>query len=81
MGNFLAITNLHDGVDLCSFPNMHLMKTYAHNDMNDAIFKVSLMDRHWLVSGGQDGSAHLYDVRPGQLFQKLEHSSGGQTIH
>lgn len=81
MGNFLAITNLHDGIDLYSFPNMHLVKTYAHKDMNDVIFKVLLMDRHWLVSSGQDGSARLYDVQSGQLLQKLEHSSGGQTIH
>jgi hypothetical protein len=77
MENFLAIANLHDGVDLYSFPDMHLIKTYSHGNMNDAIFKVSLMDKHWLVSGGQDGSARLYDVQSGQLLQKLEHGSGG----
>jgi len=52
MDNFLAIVNLHDGIDLYSFPNMHLIKTYSHGNMNDAIFKVSLMDKHWLVSSG-----------------------------
>jgi WD40 repeat protein len=74
--NFLAFTNLHDGVDLYSLPNMQLIKTYSHGHMNNAIFKVSLVDSDWLVSGGQDGFARLYDLQSGQFLQKLEHRLG-----
>jgi WD40 repeat protein len=55
---------------------MQLIKTYSHCYANTAIFKVSFIDKHWLVSGGQDGFAHLYDVQSGQLTQKLEHDAG-----
>jgi WD40 repeat protein len=72
----LAIANLHDGVDLYSIPNMQLIKTYSHGNTNNAIFKVSFVDTNWLVSGGQDGFARLFDVQSGQFLQKMEHGSG-----
>ena len=74
--NFMAVTNLDDGVDLYSVPTMQLIKTYLHGNVNNAIFKVSFVDNNWLVSGGQDGFARLYDWRSGQFLQRLDHSSG-----
>ena len=74
--DYLAVMNLHDGVDLYSVPSMQLIKTYSHSNANISIFKVSFVDKAWLVSGGQDGFARMYDVRSGQLLQKLEHDSG-----
>ena len=74
--NFLVITNLHDGIDLYSVPNMQLIKMYSHSNVNNTIFKVSFVDSDWLVLGWQDGFARLYDVHSGQFLQKLEHSSG-----
>jgi WD40 repeat protein len=74
--NLLAINNLHNGIDLYSIPNMQLIKTYSHSNANNAIFKVSFVDRDWLVSGGHNGFACLYDVQSGQFLQKLEHGSG-----
>ena len=71
--NYLAVTNLHDGVDLYSVSSMQLIKTYLHGNANTAIFKLSFVNKSWLVSGGLDGVARLYDVRSGQLVQKLEH--------
>ena len=71
--NYLAVTNLHDGVDLYSVSSMQLIKTYSHGNANTAIFKVSFVNKSWLVSGGLDGVACLYDVQSGQLVQKLEH--------
>ena len=59
--NFMAVTNLDDGVDLYSVPTMQLIKTYSHGNVNNAIFKVSFIDNNWLVSGRQDGFAWLYD--------------------
>jgi len=78
--NYLVVMNLHDGVDLYSVPSMQLIKTYSHGNANIAIFKVSFVDKGWLVSGGQDGFARMYDVRSGQLLQKLEHDSGMWSI-
>ena len=74
--NYLAVTNLHNGVDLYSVPNMQLIKTYLHGNANTPIFKVSFVNKGWLVSGGQDGFARMYDVRSAQLVKKLEHDSG-----
>ena len=73
--NYLAVTNLHDGVDLYSLPSMQLIRTYSHSNANTAIIKVSFVNKGWLASGGQDGFARMYDVRSGQLLQKLEHDS------
>jgi WD40 repeat protein len=58
--------------------NVVLMPTssYSHGNVNNAIFKVSFVDNSWLVSGGQDGFARLYDWQSGQFLQRLEHSSG-----
>jgi hypothetical protein len=57
----LAVTNLHDGVDLYKVPSMQLIKTCLDSNMNNIIFGVSFVDKSWLLSGGQDGFAHLYD--------------------
>jgi len=55
---------------------MQLIKAYSHSNANTAIFRVSLVDSDWLVSGGQDGFACLYDVQSGQFLQQMEHGSG-----
>jgi WD40 repeat protein len=78
--NCLLVANLHDGVDLYSIPNMQLVKTYSHSNAHNAIFKVSFVDQSWLVSGGQDGFARLYQSQSGQLVQKLEHGSGRRSV-
>jgi WD40 repeat protein len=74
--NCLAVTNLHDGVDIYNIPNMQLIKSYSHGNIDNVIFKVSFIDSDWLISGGQDGFAHLYDVQSGQFLKKLDHGSG-----
>ena len=53
---------------------MQLMKTFKHGSTNDHIFKVAFIEGTQLVSGGQDGSAHLYDCRSGLPVEKLAHS-------
>jgi WD40 repeat protein len=55
---------------------MQLIKTYSHGCVNTAILGISFVDQDWLVSGGQNGFARLYDVQSGLLLQKLEHGSG-----
>jgi WD40 repeat protein len=79
--NCLLVANLHDGVDLYSVPSMQLVKTYSHGNANNAIFKVSFIDRDWLVSGGQDSFARLYHLQSGQLVKKLKHTPGGWSIN
>jgi WD40 repeat protein len=74
--NHLAVMNLHNGINLYSVPSMQLIKTYSHGNANAAIFKVSFVDKGWLVSGGLDGFAQMYDVQNGQILQRLEHDSG-----
>ena len=53
---------------------MQLMNTFKHGSTNDHLFKVVFIEGTKLVSGGQDGSAHLYDCWSGLLVKKLEHS-------
>ena len=79
--NFMAVTNLDNGVDLYIVPTMQLIKTYSHSNVNNAIFKVSFFDKSWLVSGWQDSFAQLYDWWSGQFLQRLGHSSGMHEPH
>ena len=74
--NLLGISNLCNGANLYSVPNMQLIKTYLDGNINNAICEVYFVNRGWLVLGGQDSFAHLYDVQSGQFLHKLEHSSG-----
>jgi WD40 repeat protein len=71
-----VVANLHDSVDIYGIPNMQLIKSYLHGNTNNTIFKVSFIDSDWLISGGQDGFACLYDVQSGQCLEKLDHGSG-----
>ena len=74
--NCLVISSLDDGLDVYSIPNMQLMKTYSHVNINDMIFKVTFVANGQLVSGGKGGYARVYDVQSGQLLQTLEHCKG-----
>ena len=75
------VANLQDGVDLYSIPNMQLLNSFKHSSMNDHISKVALINGTQLVSGGQDGAAHLFDCQSGLLVTKLDHSSCKSFIY
>ena len=47
-----VVTNSHSGVDLYSIPNIQLLNSFKHGYMNDHIFKVTLINRTLLDSGG-----------------------------
>jgi WD40 repeat protein len=53
---------------------------YLDGNVNNAICKVSFVNRNWLVLGGQDSFACLYNVQSGQFLHKLEHSSGMWSV-
>jgi hypothetical protein len=72
---------LHDGVDLYRVPSMQLIRTYSHGNENNFMFKVSIIDKRWLVSKEQDGLACLYNLKSGQLSQKLQHGSGQYFVN
>jgi WD40 repeat protein len=73
---YLAVTNLHSGIDVYTIPTMQLVKSCSHNILRNYILQVSFVDNGWLVSGGDDGFARLYDLRSGQFLEKLDHSHG-----
>jgi len=79
--NCLAVTNLHDRVDLYRVPNMQLIRTYSHGNENNFMFKVYIINKRRLISGGQDGVTRLYDLKSGQLLQKLQHGSGLYSVN
>ena len=51
-GISLVVSNLDDGLDIYSLPNMQLMKNCSHGNTNDRIFKVAFVANNQLVSGG-----------------------------
>ena len=73
---YLVISNLDDGLDGYSIPNMQLMKTYSHGNINDMILRVTFVANGQLVSRGKGGYAQIYDVQSSQLLQMLEHCKG-----
>lgn len=57
---------------------MQLVKTYSHGNLDTYIYQVAFAGKDWLVMGGQDGNARIYDQGTGAFIQKLVHSPEGK---
>jgi hypothetical protein len=74
--NYLAVTNLHNGVDIYSLPAMQLVKSCSHGGGDTALYQVVFAHERWVVSGSQDGHARIYDQTSGVILQNLDHCEG-----
>jgi hypothetical protein len=75
-GQQLLITNLRDGVDRYVLPTMYLAQSYHHTILINAPLQVSVArESGWVVVGGDDGFAWVFDYQLGTFREKLEHGS------
>lgn len=74
--NYLAVANLHNGVDLYLLPTMSLVKTYSHGSIDTVLYQVAFADKDWVVSGSEEGHARIYERSSGVLQQRLDHCEG-----
>ena len=76
-GQQLFITNLRDGVNRYVLPTMHLAQSYRHTILINAPLQVSVArESGWVVVGGDDGFAQVFDYQTGTFREKLDHGSG-----
>ncbi|OBZ70602.1 hypothetical protein A0H81_09014, partial [Grifola frondosa] len=71
----LIVSNLLDGLDHYSFPSLERVQTFPYPiSQNYPMQVVTTGSRsRWIVSGGDDGFARVYDRRNGHLIASLTH--------
>ena len=75
-GSQLAMANLHNRVDIYSIPSLNLVKYFSYSIKINALYKVCIVNDGWVVAGGENGFARLYNMRRGELLQMIPHSDG-----
>ena len=76
-GQQLLITNLQDGVDRYSLPIMHRAQSYNHTILVNVPLQISIArESGWVIVGGDNGFARVFDYQTGAFREKLDHGSG-----
>ncbi|KAG6381506.1 WD40-repeat-containing domain protein [Boletus reticuloceps] len=80
-GQQLLICNLRDGVDRYALPTMHRAQSYHHTILTNVPFQISVTrESGWVVVGGDNGFARIFDYQLGTFREKLDHGSAGDLI-
>ena len=80
-GQQLLITNLRDGVNRYSLPTMHRAQSYNHTILVNVPLQVSVArESGWVIVGGDNGSARVFDYQTGAFREKLDHGSGNLSF-
>jgi hypothetical protein len=74
-GEHLFVSNLRDGIDEYRFPGMQKVQTFAQpiENKNRVIQVRKLPSHNFIVTGGDDGFARVFDRTNGQLVSKIYH--------
>jgi hypothetical protein len=80
----LLISNLVNGIDLYSFPTLQRIRHFDYVAKTNVPLQLCLARQalDWVVMGGDDGAARIYDRATGALVRTLRHSAKGlvQTV-
>ncbi|OBZ65962.1 hypothetical protein A0H81_14165 [Grifola frondosa] len=78
----LILSNLLDGLDHYSFPSLERVQTFPYPiSQNYPMQVVTTGSRsRWIVSGGDDGFARVYDRCNGHLIASLTHGPPGALV-
>lgn len=81
-GQSLFISNLINGVDLYAIPNMERHQTFPHAILHNVPLQIAVThEGQWMVLGGDNGFARVYDRWTGQFLHRLDHGTeGGKLI-
>ena len=76
-GHNLMVLNLMDGLDHYIIPTMERVRTFPYTITRNVLIQVAIIrEKDWVVSGGDDGFARIYDSRTGRFLQRLDQGSG-----
>ncbi|OBZ68261.1 hypothetical protein A0H81_12041 [Grifola frondosa] len=78
----LIISNLYDGLDIYCFPSLERVRSLPHPILQNYPMQVATTgpgDR-WVLCGGDDGFARLYDAQGGHLLATLIHGDPGLLV-
>ena len=76
IGSELAVANLHNQIDIYSIPSLNLVQSFAFSIKINTLYKFCIASNVWVVAGGENGCAHLYNLQQGELLQMIQHAEG-----
>ena len=68
----MAVVNLHNGIDIYSILLLNLVQSFEFSIKINALYNVCITSNGWVVAGGENGCAHLYDLLQGELLQIIQ---------
>jgi hypothetical protein len=78
---YIFVTNLVDGVDQYTFPTLERVQTFSHNVVHNYPLQVAtLQQASFVVAGGDNGFARIFERRNGQLLSQLKHGDDGDPV-
>lgn len=73
----LFIYNLASGVDQYTFPALERVQSFPQIILRNLPMQVSAIPgNEWVVVGGDDGFARIFDQHTGQLIDRIHHADG-----
>ncbi|KIK73991.1 hypothetical protein PAXRUDRAFT_176947, partial [Paxillus rubicundulus Ve08.2h10] len=73
----LLVSNLRDGVNKYALPTMHRAQSFHHTILNNVPLQIIVAhEAGWMVVGGNNGFARIFDYQTGAFRGKLDHSTG-----
>lgn len=75
--NSLLISNLMDGIDEYSLPELNRVQTIRQQIVDNYPVQVAAVNGGaYVVCGGDKGVAQVFDKRTGKMVQYLDHKNG-----
>ena len=80
-GDAFFVSNLLNGIDLYSAKSFQQIRHFEHAVKVNVPLQITLarQAQDWIVMGGDDGLARIYDRAMGELLCRLEHSPSGHV--
>jgi hypothetical protein len=78
---YLFVSNLLDGLDQYTLPTMELARHYPYTIKSNFLMQIATTNQgRWVIVGGDDGFARVFDRSDGTLMQNLEHDESMLSV-
>ncbi|KIK76288.1 hypothetical protein PAXRUDRAFT_170391 [Paxillus rubicundulus Ve08.2h10] len=73
----LLVSNLHNGVNKYALPTMHCAQSFHHTILKNVPLQITVArEAGWMVVGGDNGFARIFNYQMGAFLGQLGHSTG-----
>jgi WD40 repeat protein len=77
----LLVSNLVSGIDQYCLPSLERRHTFSHPVLRNVPLQVAFArGGDWILAGGDDGYARVFDSRTGQFLGRLDHGLGNRNF-